>query len=511
MGDGRLVLGHDADDDSSRSFVGLFDDVQIFHGALRASDIPALINARPQAPTGLEVLANSFSEVAVRWTSLADAVSYKVKRAVASGGPYITIAEVSSNRFVDTDTDYGVTYYYVVSSLNEFAESGPSAEGRVTVGFISHLRLTFDEGSGLTAVDATGNGWDGSLHNGVTWGTGQVGGAVNLNGSSQYVQLPAGVVSGVTDFTIAAWVRLNAASTWSRVFDFGSGTSVNMFLTPQAGGSNAVRFAITSGSGEHQINGTSALPTGRWVHVAVTLRGETGTLYIDGAVAGTNSAVIVSPVDLGNTTQNWIGRSQWPDPYLNGLVDEFCVIRGALTAAQVNALRSTGMLPPPAPAEVAASAGASGEIDLIWQAVEGAASYTIWRASSLAGPFVLLAEEITATLFSDSTAAPDGSHHYVVAAVNAAGESHKSPKTSFSWIQPEEARAPAVVIDSGSIVVSLPSLSGRTYQLQRTSDLAAGDWLNIGPGLAGTGKILEFADTIDPAARGLFFRVVITQ
>ena len=36
---------------------------------------------------------------------------------------------------------------------------------------------------------------------------GRIGGAVKLNGASEYVKLPAGVVSGLTDFTIAAWVN----------------------------------------------------------------------------------------------------------------------------------------------------------------------------------------------------------------------------------------------------------------------------------------------------------------
>ena len=47
--------------------------------------------------------------------------------------------------------------------------------------------------------------------------------------------------------------------------------------------SSVVRFAITtSGNGnEQQIDGTSALPTGAWVHVAVTKSGNVGTLYVN--------------------------------------------------------------------------------------------------------------------------------------------------------------------------------------------------------------------------------------
>ena len=80
---------------------------------------------------------------------------------------------------------------------------------------------------------------------------GRIGNAVKLSGASEYVALPSSIVSGLTNFTIAAWVNPAANTTWSRVFDFGTGTTANMFLTVSAG--TAPRFAITtSGSGGEQ-------------------------------------------------------------------------------------------------------------------------------------------------------------------------------------------------------------------------------------------------------------------
>ena len=43
------------------------------------------------------------------------------------------------------------------------------------------------------------------------------------------------------------------------------------------------------GSTEQVIDGTAALPTGGWHHVAVTLSGSTGTLYVDGVQVGSNT------------------------------------------------------------------------------------------------------------------------------------------------------------------------------------------------------------------------------
>ncbi|WP_267900722.1 LamG domain-containing protein [Rhizobium rhizogenes] len=81
------------------------------------------------------------------------------------------------------------------------------------------------------------------------------------------------------------------------------------------------------------------MPSGRWTHVAVTLSGHTGTLYIDGTEVGTNTAMYFAPFHIGPTKQNWIGRSQYSaDPYFNGLIDDFRIYNGALDSSGITAL-----------------------------------------------------------------------------------------------------------------------------------------------------------------------------
>jgi hypothetical protein len=170
---------------------------------------------------------------------------------------------------------------------------------------------------------------------------GKLGNALRLSGDNESVNLPSGIVSSLGDFTVSTWVNPTQNSTWSRLFDFGTGTTDNMFLTVNDG--TSLRFAITTsgGGGEQRIEGTGTLPLNTWSLVTVTVSGGTGTLYVDGKVIGTNTHMTLHPADLGTTNQNWIGRSQYgSDPFLKGEVDDFTVYSRALSASEVDTLAS---------------------------------------------------------------------------------------------------------------------------------------------------------------------------
>lgn len=190
------------------------------------------------------------------------------------------------------------------------------------------------------------DGADGTLQGGATIANGQV----LFNGSTAHVLFPAGLVAANTTITLEAWVTNTVSSTWSRILDFGSGTTVNMFLTPR-GGSGVLRFALTIGGGgaEQQINGTAPLPTNVEKHVVVTLNGNVGILYVDGLAVGSNTVMTLNPSSMGETTQNYLGRSQYdpPDPYFSGSMNEFRIYDVALPPGLVlsNYLNGPNALP----------------------------------------------------------------------------------------------------------------------------------------------------------------------
>ena len=72
------------------------------------------------------------------------------------------------------------------------------------------LHLAFDEAGGTVAADGSGNGRNGQLLNGPTWVAGQVGGAVHLDGTDDYIEVAG--MPGLTDaLTFAVWVKADAA------------------------------------------------------------------------------------------------------------------------------------------------------------------------------------------------------------------------------------------------------------------------------------------------------------
>ncbi len=161
--------------------------------------------------------------------------------------------------------------------------------------------------------------------------------AIVLDGQNSYVQLPANIAQG-TGFTFAGWINWNGGANWQRILDFGNDTTHYLFLTPSSG-SGTLRFAINNGSGE-QIVETSALTSGSWQHVAVTLSGNTATLYVNGVQVASSTGFSIAPSAF-NPIKNYLGKSQFSaDPLFNGMMDAVTIKDYAMTAGQIALLQT---------------------------------------------------------------------------------------------------------------------------------------------------------------------------
>ncbi|MHC4643794.1 MAG: LamG domain-containing protein, partial [Planctomycetota bacterium] len=195
----------------------------------------------------------------------------------------------------------------------------------------------FDDGSGNTAIDSSGNGFDITLHN-ATWEDGVFGGAVHFHGEGS---------GGVENFrlsdnaiTVCAWVRHDA-------FRIGE---IERYVTAHPA---VIRkdwehyngryhrtlhfYIITDGNHRHLWVG-DVLTEGLWHHVAGTWDGVTQRLYID-------SVEIASQVPggvLGDTSRVVISSGDEP---LNGMLDDVRIYNKALSAFEVSNLAGDQVSP----------------------------------------------------------------------------------------------------------------------------------------------------------------------
>jgi fibronectin type 3 domain-containing protein len=368
------------------------------------------------------LVAAGDSKAIIEWNPLSG-LSYSVKRSTSANGPFTVVGTTTAIQYTDNSVTNGTTYYYQVVAKDSVSEYATSNIIAATPGLGQWDYWQFNDSTGTRAVDSWG-ARHGTLTGGTSSTSGLQGKAIQLNGSNGYVALPAGLMSSVNDFTIAGWVKLTASTTWARLFDFGTGTTNYMFLSPVSG-TNTVRYAIkVNGGAEQQINSTSPLPANEWHHVAVTLSGSAGTLYIDGVAAGTNTNMGNKPSALGTTNQNYIGKSQFgSDAYLNSIVDEFRIYNRALTATELKTVYRE-FAPPLAPANLVVTAS-NNKPALSWTASSGATNYNVKRAGTLAGPYTTIAT-VTSVSYTDTSAAGCATYFYVVSAGNSNGESGNS-------------------------------------------------------------------------------------
>jgi hypothetical protein len=187
----------------------------------------------------------------------------------------------------------------------------------------------FDETSGTTAADSSGNGNTGTLTNmtGSEWTTGKVGGALDFDGTNDYVNLgsvasSAPLALAGSAFTISAWVKTTS------------------------------RVAVSQRILDKSTAGSVVADT--WNHVAVTGDVSNYQFYVDGiARSGTFvSGSYHSPpsVTANTAVGSWLQNNA---RMFQGSIDELRIYSSALSAGEVAALAGSA----PEPAETFAFLG----------------------------------------------------------------------------------------------------------------------------------------------------------
>jgi hypothetical protein len=417
---------------------GEFDEFRIYNRVLSPGEIVGNFGAGPDTLNTGEQAVRIVSSPAN--TTGFDTYSASLGVAVA-GTPPVSVqwfrglaatlipgATSLTYTFPVTTADNGAIFFCVASN---FAQGSPhtatSATATLTVVTqavtLRHL-YTFNETGGATAHDSAGTADGQVVGNGSFNGTGQLA----LDGANAYVNLPNDLVSTYSSVTFEAWIQDDGSAGWARIFDFGnssagedfpigaggaSGTTY-MFLSQPSGFGN-LRGAYTltgGGAGEQLVTWPGhAITVGQPTHVVWTSQGpaRTGRLYVNAVMVDANPNMTITPADVGPTSNDWLGRSQFNDPFFKGSFDEFRIYEGALTPNAVAARFTAGPTTGLGTIRLTAALTDLGDVKISWSAFLG--NYTLQSSAVLGAgaswtevpdPVVPEGDNNTVTLFVDS-------------------------------------------------------------------------------------------------------------
>jgi hypothetical protein len=197
----------------------------------------------------------------------------------------------------------------------------------------------FEEATGTTALDSSGNGYTGKLEGPARTRSGRFGRALSLDGVNDMVTVAAELHA--SRVTVEAWVYPTALSGWRSVVmkEAQNGLVFGLYAHD-----NQPHPAMTVGVErvDYSAGGLAALPLNAWSHLAATYDGTTIRLYVNGIETGTATGAgalpeSANPLRIG-------GNSVWGE-YFKGRIDEVRIYDRALSAAEITADMNRAVMP----------------------------------------------------------------------------------------------------------------------------------------------------------------------
>jgi RHS repeat-associated protein len=201
----------------------------------------------------------------------------------------------------------------------------------------------FEEGSGSSVADGSGQGNDGDV-DGASWTTsGKFGNALDFDGVDDSIAVedhPSIDVS--TSMTVSAWVKPHAIGPGHQVLVAKErGTTSGTYALHASTSSTFPEFELRSNAW-YDAKASSALANNQWAYVAGSWDGQTIKLYVNGTLAA--SKAMTGPI-LTSDRPLRIGGTEvfGPDLYFDGLIDEVRVYNRALSAQEIETDRDVAV------------------------------------------------------------------------------------------------------------------------------------------------------------------------
>lgn len=452
----------------------------------------AVVGAGPGIPAGLtagiEAAAGNM-ETSLHWVAAESATSYKVKRALSTGGPYSTVASCAALTYVDTGLADGTTYYYVVSAVNGNGEGANSGEVSATPQSTTLPAPWMDQDVGVATEwdgDAGDVGWPGRAS--------YSGGVYTVTGSGVDIWNPADsfhyayrAVAG--DCTIVSRVAsLQVTDPWAKagvmMRESLNQDSVNVATLISAQNGSLLSDRPVTGASSASIGQSGAAPY--WVKLARTGNSFAGFVSSD-----------------GNT---WQQVGTVTVPMATNILAGFAVTahnNTAMNTATFDHLSVT-IVSPPAPAGLTAASNVA-QVQLAWTASPAATSYNVKRSATNGGPYATIATVLAATNYNDTAVANGASYYYVVTALNANGESPPSNQTAASI--PLPGLAGVYAVSNNSLTLSWPMPATRFTLYSTPSLTPPGAWSPVTNAVVNQSGVLSVTLPAAGSNSAQFFRL----
>jgi len=203
----------------------------------------------------------------------------------------------------------------------------------------------FDEKTGTSANDISGNGNTGTLTNGPTWvsvtgappnANGLAGGALEFDGVNDYVEKSLSTSIAPNDiYTITAWVKTSVNKQAQEVVSWGNDTTGERRSLLLWHGSNCstCEQKVYSSTWASNIGGTTQINDGNWHHIAITVNGGEAKIYANGILENTGTNTLNAYTN--NNVRVGASPSGVSAEYFDGLIDNVRIYNYARTPAQI--------------------------------------------------------------------------------------------------------------------------------------------------------------------------------
>ena len=202
----------------------------------------------------------------------------------------------------------------------------------------------FNEGSGTTTADASGNGNTATLVNGPTWVTGKYGKGLSFDQSNDYLSLANSSSLDISGnaMTMSMWIDPGSVSGDSTVLGkfWNAGMTSPFYQYGLELSNGKPQFYIGTAAGLTGAGMDTALALNQWSHIAIVFNGSQALFYLNGALVSSK------PLNVSLTARGRplnMGADADPWQFYKGILDNVRIYNRALTASEVQSDMNTGL------------------------------------------------------------------------------------------------------------------------------------------------------------------------